>query len=46
MIVVSFSNLLAFTIRFQIIGINEYGDGMMSQIVEARTKGKVELFHY
>ena len=44
MIVVSFSNLLAF--RFQIIGINEYGDGMMSQIVEARTKGKVELFHY
>ena len=21
------------------IGINEYGDGMMSQIVEARTKG-------
>ena len=26
---------------FQIIGINEYGDGMMSQIVEARTKGKV-----
>ena len=39
-IVVSFSDLLAFKIRFQIIGINEYGDGMMSQIVEARTKGK------
>ena len=26
--------------EFQVIGINEYGDGMMSQIVEARTKGK------
>ena len=39
-IVVSFSDLLAFKIHFQIIGINEYGDGMMSQIVEARTKGK------
>ena len=25
--------------RVQVIGINEYGDGMMSQIVEARTKG-------
>ena len=24
---------------FKVIGINEYGDGMMSQIVEARTKG-------
>ena len=28
--------------EFQVIGINEYGDGMMSQIVEARTKGKSE----
>ena len=28
------------TYEFQVIGINEYGDGMMSQIVEARTKGK------
>ena len=27
------------TYEFQVIGINEYGDGMMSQIVEARTKG-------
>ena len=44
-IVVSFSDLLAFKIHFQIIGINEYGDGMMSQIVEARTKGK-KIFHY
>ena len=44
-IVVSFSDLLAFKIHFQIIGINEYGDGMMSQIVEARTKGKKEI-HY
>ena len=26
--------------EFQVIGINDYGDGMMSQIVEARTKGK------
>ena len=30
------------TYEFQVIGINEYGDGMMSQIVEARTKGKTE----
>ena len=28
------------TYEFQVIGINDYGDGMMSQIVEARTKGK------
>jgi len=26
------------TYEFQVIGINDYGDGMMSQIVEARTK--------
>ena len=31
------------TYEFQVIGINEYGDGMMSQIVEARTKGKTGL---
>ena len=43
-IVVSFSDLLAFKIHFQIIGINEYGDGMMSQIVEARTKGKIQYY--
>ena len=29
------------TYEFQVIGINEYGDGMMSQIVEARTKGNI-----
>ena len=28
------------TYEFQVIGINDYGDGMMSQIVEARTKGR------
>ena len=33
------------TYEFQVIGINEYGDGMMSQIVEARTKGKPSFRH-
>ena len=28
------------TYEFQVIGKNEFGDGMYSQIVEARTKGK------
>ena len=32
------------TYEFQVIGINEYGDGMMSQIVEARTKGNAAGF--
>ena len=31
------------TYEFQVIGINDYGDGMMSQIVEARTKGKTTV---
>ena len=33
------------TYEFQVIGINDYGDGMMSQIVEARTKGKSIVSH-
>ena len=33
------------TYEFQVIGMNEYGDGMYSQIVEARTKGKSKLDH-
>ena len=33
------------TYEFQVIGINDYGDGMMSQIVEARTKGKSQVTH-
>ena len=33
------------TYEFQVIGINDYGDGMMSQIVEARTKGKCTVAH-
>ena len=27
----------------QVIGMNEYGDGMFSQIVTAKTKGKQKL---
>ena len=28
--------------EFQVIGTNEYGDGMFSEIIEASTKGKKE----
>ena len=34
------------TYEFQVIGMNEYGDGMYSQIVEARTKGKSQFKHH
>ena len=27
--------------EFQVIGTNEYGDGMFSEIIEASTKGKI-----
>ena len=27
---------------FQVIGTNEYGDGMYSEIIEAKTKGETE----
>ena len=30
--------------EFQVIGTNEYGDGMFSEIIEASTKGKKESF--
>ncbi len=29
-------------VGFQVVGMNEYGDGMYSQIVDAKTKGKVK----
>ena len=31
---------------FQVIGTNEYGDGMYSEIIEAKTKGEVEAFSF
>ena len=30
--------------EFQVIGINEFGDGMFSEIIEAQTKGKTKKF--
>ena len=34
-------NLIANTkYEFQVMGINQYGDGMFSEIIEASTKGK------
>ena len=29
--------------EFQVIGTNEYGDGMFSEIIEASTKGKIHI---
>ena len=29
--------------EFQVIGTNEYGDGMFSEIIQASTKGKILL---
>ena len=29
--------------EFQVIGTNEYGDGMFSEIIEASTKGKIPI---
>ena len=32
--------------EFQVIGTNEYGDGMFSEIIEASTKGRQKLNWY
>ena len=29
--------------EFQVLGLNEFGDGMYSEIIEAQTKGKCEF---
>ena len=29
--------------EFQVIGMNEFGDGMYSEIIEAQTKGKYRI---
>ena len=38
-------NLIANTkYEFQVMGINQFGDGMFSEIIEASTKGLTHLF--